>query len=265
MAGQAPKSPNYRKPPVEHQFKKGQSGNLNGRPKKKRPSVSSNGGGGIFDRVAAIALKEAIRPITVREGGRVEALPAIQAVMRSMFRSAAQGDNRSQRQLLELITRAEADRAIAARDDAAELLKYQAWALEQMADHERQGLDPPELYPHPDDIDFDFGTGEVTIDGPMSKEQAGSEKAAIEHVVSGLKRYFEIQDELRNNPNSKKLKKELAEHQQYMDYIARQGDRNARRQARKLARDAMKPRPTTREETASSSTKGRKSGQDSES
>jgi Family of unknown function (DUF5681) len=55
MAGQVPKSPNYRKPPVEHQFKKGQSGNLNGRPpKKKRPSVSSGGSGGIFDRIAEI-------------------------------------------------------------------------------------------------------------------------------------------------------------------------------------------------------------------
>jgi hypothetical protein len=43
MAGQAPRSPNYRKPPVEHQFKKGQSGNLKGRPKKMRPSVSYGG------------------------------------------------------------------------------------------------------------------------------------------------------------------------------------------------------------------------------
>jgi hypothetical protein len=212
-------------------------------------------------------LEEATRPITVREGGRVEQVPAIQAVMRSMFRSAAQGDTKSQRQLLELITRVEADRAIAARDDAAWLLKYQAQALEQMADYERKGLDPPQLYPHPDDIDFDFGTGEVTIDGPLSKEQAGAEKAASEseYVVSRLKRYFEIQDELENHPNSKKLKKELADHQQYMDYFMRRGERSARRQARKLARDAMKPRPTPREETVTLPTEGCKSDQDSES
>jgi hypothetical protein len=173
MAGQAPRSPNYRKPPVEHQFKKGQSGNLKGRPKKMRPSVSYGGSGGIFDRIAEIALEEAVRPITVREGDRVEQVPAIQAVIRSMFRSAGHGDTKSQRQLLELTTRAEADRAIAARDNAAWLIEYQAWALKQMADHERRGVDPPQLYPHPDDIDFDFGTGEVTIAGPLSEEQAG--------------------------------------------------------------------------------------------
>jgi hypothetical protein len=90
-----------------------------------------------------------------------------------MFRSAGHGDTKSQRQLLELTTRAEADRAIAARDNAAWLIEYQAWALKQMADHERRGVDPPQLYPHPDDIDFDFGTGEVTIAGPLSEEQAG--------------------------------------------------------------------------------------------
>jgi Family of unknown function (DUF5681) len=266
MGGQAPKSPNYRKPPVEHQFKKGQSGNLNGRPpKKKRPSVSSGGSGGIFDRIAEIALEEAVRPITVREGGRVEQVPAIQAVIRSMFRSAGHGDTKSQRQLLELTTRAEANRAIAARDGAAWLIEYQAWALKQMADHDRRGVDPPKLYPHPDDIDFDFGTGEVTIDGPLSEEQAGAEKAALEHVVLGLKRYLEIEHELQNDPNNKKLKKELAEHQLYMDYMNRRTERNIRRQARKLARDAMKPRRNEREDKATLPVEGRKSDQDGES
>jgi len=43
--------------------------------------------------------------------------------------------------------------------------------------HEREGLDPPDIYPHPDDVIINEATGEVTIDGPISKEQAGARKA----------------------------------------------------------------------------------------
>jgi hypothetical protein len=46
-----------------------------------------------------MALEEATRPITVRQGERVTRIPAMQAVIRSMFRLAAEGDPIAQRQL----------------------------------------------------------------------------------------------------------------------------------------------------------------------
>jgi hypothetical protein len=62
-----PKSSNYRKPPVEHQFKKGRSGNRNGKPRKKtmQPGFGTLGGG-IADRLGAMALDEATRLVLAK-------------------------------------------------------------------------------------------------------------------------------------------------------------------------------------------------------
>jgi hypothetical protein len=254
-------SENYRKPPVQYQFKKGQSGNPDGRPKKKPEVIPPGTQGGIFDRLAGMALEEANRPITVREGDRVEQLPAIQAVMRSMFRSAAQGDPRAQRKLLELVGRAEIDRAAAARETATFLLELQAKGQEVLTKHERHSLDQPEIYPHPDDIDFDMGTGEVNIDGPISKEQAGAQRIAEDQAVSGVRRYFEIEEQLKKDPKNRALKKELAQNKVYLEFLQKLGSRNLRRRGLEMARQAMKHRATQRTKSqAATKNKGPKSG-----
>lgn len=76
----------YGKPPAHTRFQNGVSGNPGGRPR-----------GMTTGRAAALMLKEAYRPVTVREGDRVYTLPAFQVVLRSQLTLAAKGNGPAQR------------------------------------------------------------------------------------------------------------------------------------------------------------------------
>src|SRR5258705_7661206 len=164
-----PASSNYRKPPVAHQFKKGKSGKPNGGPRKKVQPGFGALGGGIADRLGGMALDEAIRPVTVREGDKVSEIPAMQALIRTMFRAAAQGDTKAGRQLLEVIARAESGRTGAALQILEHAVQYKEKYAPIFEQREREGLDPPDIFPHPDNVIINETTGEVTIEGPISK------------------------------------------------------------------------------------------------
>jgi hypothetical protein len=97
----------YGKPPVHTRFSKGKSGNPGGRPR-----------GLTAGRATALALKEAYRPVNVREGDKVVTLPAIQAVLRSQIALAAKGNGLAQRTIIETIQAIE--REIAAHVAAKE-------------------------------------------------------------------------------------------------------------------------------------------------
>jgi len=242
-------SRNYRKPPVEHQFKTGKSGNPNGRPPKKKavqPGVAL--GGGVTDRLAAMTLDEAIRPVTVREGDKVSEIPAMQALIRTMFRAAAQGDTKAGRQLMELINRAEGGRT----STALEILEHAVQFKENFGpifeEHEREGLPPPDVFPHPDDITINATTGEVTIVGPASKEQAGAHKAVREQAIESLPRYFEVEAALKKQPKNSALKREFKELKKNYEFLKKDAERKLRHEALRQSRLALEPKPPEPEE-----------------
>jgi Family of unknown function (DUF5681) len=197
----------------------------------------------VIEQRKPLALDEAGRPVTVREGDKVAEVPAMQALLRTMFRAAAQGDTKAGRQLLEVIARAEGART----EKAVEFLQFSHQYIEKHAPifekHEREGLDPPDIYPHPDDFIINEATGEVTIDGPKSKDEAGAREAVRQHALKSMGRYFEVEAALAKKPKDRALRREFKELKKYQDFLEKDAERNFRHEALRQARRALEAKP----------------------
>jgi len=85
----------YGKPPKKHQFKKGQSGNPNGRPK------------GILN-MATVIERTLREKVIVNENGERKTITKLEAAMKQVANKAASGDLRAFQQLISLAHYAEA-------------------------------------------------------------------------------------------------------------------------------------------------------------
>lgn len=92
----------YGRPPMEHRFKKGRSGNPKGRPKHSPDGIQQS-------ELNGLILKEARRPVRILENGRPRKLTTQQAVVRRLFMSGMTGDIRAARIAMELVRAAGKD------------------------------------------------------------------------------------------------------------------------------------------------------------
>ena len=85
LARQSDNKPNYEvgygKPPQKNQFKPGQSGNPNGRPKKKDTQS-----------IKEIVVGELMKPTTITENGKKVTLPSFQVSLRRLGVESAKGN-----------------------------------------------------------------------------------------------------------------------------------------------------------------------------
>ena len=89
----------YKNPPMEHQFKKGKSGNPKGRPRKKKQSSSDPG----LDLIASVH-RELRKSVFVQENGKHREITKLDAFSAQLVAQSVNGKPSQQKMLLSLLT-----------------------------------------------------------------------------------------------------------------------------------------------------------------
>jgi hypothetical protein len=149
----------FKRPPEDTRFKKGQSGNPKGRPKRTALEGGSK-------RARNLILDEAERPITIREGDETKQMPAVQVVLRAAIKSAANGNAYAQKHVIERFAWADRERQAEIEVSNAYWQDYVDRHRAAIAEAERNREKPPTPLPHPDDVIIDEEKW-VRIVGPI--------------------------------------------------------------------------------------------------
>jgi hypothetical protein len=176
---------------------------------------------GFESRIKTIAIEEAYRLITVRDGDRVEKIPLIQAILRKMGVNAANGSSRAQKTILDLVLGAEADRSAAAAELLRAAVEGKEYWASVFAECDRRGIERPNPVPHPDDVVIDYQTGAVHFKGPVMAEQ----KEAREWLISNKKKIEKdlkiCTAQMEANPDNLELRRSHKQLAEVVDWLRR--------------------------------------------
>jgi hypothetical protein len=206
----------YRKPPKQGQFKKGETANPRGRPKRPTHAMPE----WQEERMKAIISQEAYRLIDIHEGGKKTRLPLIQVIIRKLGVSAAQGRQRAMRYFIEALGSIEQGRNSAYETYVKALINYKEEAGQEFERRKRENPSEPDPIPHPDDIVFNSSTGKVELYGPMTKgEQIVWDR--IEETEAAIAELEGMLAKDPDNPDNKFIEEELAHERRFRKLLAR--------------------------------------------
>ncbi len=204
MSDEKPYEVGYKKPPAEHRFKAGKSGNPRGRPKgaKSKAKIVKQAD------LQRMILEEAYREVEVPTSNGTEKMAVAQLGIRALCAKAAKGDVRAQKLLLEHLPAAERDREQLRAEVVEAMREYAEIEKRRIAEAKRAGRRYDPSGPHPDDLEFDPLTGDVSVRGPATRKCRKLLKEARKEVAR-LRRLFEQLRQIAQNSYSEKIKAEL--------------------------------------------------------
>ena len=162
-------------------------------------------------------MEEAYRLVEVREGGKTIKLPLIQAMVRRLGVSAAQGRSRAMRYFMDTLRLIEEENYSVYSAYIKQMIDYKVDVGKEF--ERRKKLDPeePDPVPHPDDIIINSYTGKVEVRGPMTKE----DEIWWDRIEDTEASIAELETMLAEDPKNKFLKKELAGERRLRGMLAR--------------------------------------------
>ena len=198
----------YRKPPKKSQFKKGQSGCSQGRP-RKTPAMKFDP---VFDGYFGdVVLREAMRPVTMRENGQTIEISTLAAIVRAQNVAAIKGNQKAQASSIGLVKTVQ-DRVLDGRREFYQAtVAYKERCRQTMAKCDRYHSQHPEFLPHPDDIVIDERTQDVRFNGPQTSDELAEWKTMQARGVALKLQRDALIAELAGNPRRRaEIEGELA-------------------------------------------------------